>query len=907
MSVRPPCSLPVAATAASALLMGTAAWADIIHVPGDFPTIQAAIEAADGGDEIVVAPGTYFEMIDLLGKPITLRSSRGAEVTSIDGQELGRVVTCIGGEGTETVLDGFTISGGQAENGGGMFCNGASPTVLNCTFRGNAATLGGGMYNRHNAPVIANCVFVENTAVDGGGVFNWGANPRMSGCVFHLNTALDGEGGVVASVERSSPTFVDCEFAENSARWGGAISDDDSSTTLRNCVFANNTAEWGGALRGNTTVGHQETDLMMTMSRCVFVENVANSSGGALNFDNGIVRIHGCFFVENSAVNRGGAVMLDDVSELDTSIVTNCVFYANTADSGGAVYIQDGRPVYANCTITLNQAQEGGGVVVARASEVTFASIYNCILWGNATDQIVLVNGAHAELNYCDIQGGWRGKGVGNVDADPTFVDPRNGDLWLAAGSPCIDAGDNTSIDDCLLDADGNERFIDDRFTDDTGLGKPPIVDIGAFEFGAAPVADCNLSGFRDDCELGLDGDCNGNGIPDDCDILDGISNDCNVNWMPDECEDDCNGNGVPDDCDIADGTSADCNSNGRPDSCDIADGLDQDCNQNGVPDQCDLDSGESEDCNQNGVLDECDIETGVSEDRDGNGIPDECDADCNANGVPDFLDILFGDSADCNANRIPDECDIDDGTSVDDDGNGIPDECELDCNGNGVPDIEDILDGTSADCNGNAIPDECDVVPPFVADSGQLTPIGFESPQTFEITSPPVAQGDVTLSFGAVADLLSEAEFIDVELNGVVLGSVFADGAHDCPARADVQDLILKQELFNEIVGGGDASISMIPSGAVNAASCDGASWISVSVEYSLGGSSEDDNNNGIPDECEVIGDLDADGDVDAADLILLLGAWGACGDCADCPADLDGDCDVDGADLILLLGNWG
>ncbi len=55
--------------------------------------------------------------------------------------------------------------------------------------------------------------------------------------------------------------------------------------------------------------------------------------------------------------------------------------------------------------------------------------------------------------------------------------------------------------------------------------------------------------------------------------------------------------------------------------------------------------------------------------------------------------------------------------------------------------------------------------------------------------------------------------------------------------------------------------------------------------------------------------GDINGDGDVNGADLGLLLSAWGACGDCSpgSCPADLNGDCTVDGADLGLLLGNWG
>ena len=78
-------------------------------------SIQTAIDNALDTDEIVVAPGTYFETINFLGKAITLRSSYGAEVTviSANGPEgADSAVTCASGERADTILDGFTLTDG---------------------------------------------------------------------------------------------------------------------------------------------------------------------------------------------------------------------------------------------------------------------------------------------------------------------------------------------------------------------------------------------------------------------------------------------------------------------------------------------------------------------------------------------------------------------------------------------------------------------------------------------------------------------------------------------------------------------------------------------------------------------------------------------------------------------------
>jgi hypothetical protein len=94
--------------------------------------------------------------------------------------------------------------------------------------------------------------------------------------------------------------------------------------------------------------------------------------------------------------------------------------------------------------------------------------------------------------------------GIGNVNADPQFVDPdgadnligtQDDDLRLRAGSPAIDAGDNATVT-VPTDLDGNPRFVDDPITRDTGKGTPPIVDVGAYEFEGTPIPTLSEWGF---------------------------------------------------------------------------------------------------------------------------------------------------------------------------------------------------------------------------------------------------------------------------------------------------------------------------------------------------------------------------------------------------------------------------
>jgi hypothetical protein len=223
---------------------GDDAWAgtspDCTPPNGPKATIQAAINAAAAGDEILVWPATYGELVDLLGKAIAVRGQAGAYETVIDGQGLGRVVTCASGEGPDTVLEGFTIRNGAADSAAGMLNDGSSPTIRDCIFTDNIANFAGAIRNHHgSSPLIERCSFIDNWAsVGASAVVNSEGHPVFRDCLFLENSGADI--GAVANTDASggSPDFISCRFFQNTgASFSGGVVDG-SGARFVNCVFS---------------------------------------------------------------------------------------------------------------------------------------------------------------------------------------------------------------------------------------------------------------------------------------------------------------------------------------------------------------------------------------------------------------------------------------------------------------------------------------------------------------------------------------------------------------------------------------------------------------------------------------------------------------------------------------------
>ena len=268
-------------------LLPCPAIAATIYVPIQQPTIQDGIDAALDGDLVLVAPGTYVENIDFLGKEITVRSVAGAGATIIDGSQSNSVVAFRSGETGEAVIEGFIITNGNGQPllkvGGGIYCDESSPTIVNCVISYNTTDgCGGGIYCEESSPTIANCVIRENSASCGGGIRCYdNSSPTITNCLISDNTTGGGSGGI-SCYSYSSPMITNCKISGNNE--GGIYCITSSSPTLTNCTISENMGNGfycrdsspivtNCTISENTNDGVYSWDSSMTFTNCILWEN----------------------------------------------------------------------------------------------------------------------------------------------------------------------------------------------------------------------------------------------------------------------------------------------------------------------------------------------------------------------------------------------------------------------------------------------------------------------------------------------------------------------------------------------------------------------------------------------------------------------------------------------------------
>ncbi len=254
------------------------------------------------------------------------------------------------------------------------------------------------------------------------------------------------------------------------------------SPVIRNCRFVDHRSKFGGA------AGFCSEGAAPAFLNCSFENGDGGIFGGAFDIAfGGSVRFDRCGFFGNTA-QRAGALEIFATSGM---VVSNCVFTGNVATGGaggGAIWVGNGGNTrFRNCTVIGNSAT-GQAAAGLRSQGSNQTSVENSIFWNNsgpdgAQDATNQLEGLE-RVSYTIVQGGM--DGTGNLDADPNLVDVAGGNFAPAAGSPCIDAGNNRgAASGALLDFAGRSRLADDPETADTGAGSAPIIDLGAVEFDA--------------------------------------------------------------------------------------------------------------------------------------------------------------------------------------------------------------------------------------------------------------------------------------------------------------------------------------------------------------------------------------------------------------------------------------
>jgi predicted outer membrane repeat protein len=344
---------------------------------GDFPTIQAAVDACVDGDVVELTDGTFTgdgnRDIDFQGKAITVRSQSGVPqlcIIDCQGSEADprRAFYFHSDEGPDAVVEGITITGGHTSGwewpyscGAGILCWDTSPTIRSCVFTGNST----GHYG------------------SGGGLWCNGSQSLITECTFDGNHA---------------------------AGHGGALQSSYSDIHVHSCIFIGNTCEWDGG-----AVWIMEASLLL--EDCLFQANAGTEGGAIKCYFRSSTSLETVTLFQNVATESGGAICIGEYCDAS---LRECTLAANSSDaSGGSLSCAEGGIALVSNTIICGSPQ--GASVDCGVGSLTLTC---CDIHGNQGGDWV---------DCIEDQLG----SEGNIRLDPLFCDPENGDLTLEECSPC--------------------------------------------------------------------------------------------------------------------------------------------------------------------------------------------------------------------------------------------------------------------------------------------------------------------------------------------------------------------------------------------------------------------------------------------------------------------------------------
>ena len=367
----------------------------------EYPTVAAAIAAADGSESIVLLRDVTENIT--INKSLTLDLSK----FTLTGDADAAVVTISGDKPQVTVQNGTVTGGRNPQNGGGFAIDNAVVQLEDLTITGNEAVGGngngevggGGIYASH-ADVSMRIVTVSENSVtgsssDGGGILVRYGSLTMDGCHVERNTAPDCGGGMILrhSVLNAAKSF----FENNTAKFGAGIYFGDTPNEAEEgCSGEHNHLITDSTISGNTVLDPENgigggmyvgTTSNLTLRNSKLLNNDGATQGGAIvAYSAGTIELDGVSISENKAQSGAGILALcTAVCNTDIRLLNGTAIDANTATGyGGGIYAN---AIAKELNVTVTNSSVSGNTAAGGAGIFTYKS-------GSAVINVDLQSGA---------------------------------------------------------------------------------------------------------------------------------------------------------------------------------------------------------------------------------------------------------------------------------------------------------------------------------------------------------------------------------------------------------------------------------------------------------------------------------------------------------------------------------